>query len=362
MKKVAIITIYDNYNFGNRLQNYALQQVIKNLGFDVDTIINKPISNNVDILWNFRLFLRRIYFKDYTKKNKRRKKMFEEFSNQYISTTSKVLYTNKENYDDLDDYDYYIIGSDQIWNYNFRTNTFGKFEFGLFSKKEKCFSYAASFGITSIPTEQKKTYILGLNNLFQISVREDAGKDIVLELTNRNIDVHIDPTMLLDECDWNCIMKRPNSMLEEPYILLYFLGGVSDTRLKAIRNYTEENNLKIISMLDRNCKYYESGPSEFIYLVKNAYMICTDSFHACVFSIIFNKPFLVYSRDRSNREMNSRIKTLLHKFEIEGREYNTNSFSNDVLKVDYTKAKKVLEYERLKAKNYLKSCLNLESN
>ena len=113
--------------------------------------------------------------------------------------------------------------------------------------------------------------------------------------------------------------------------------------------------------MDRNDKYYECGPGEFLYLEKNAFIVCTDSFHACVFGMIYNKPFIVFDRVQDNiKNTNSRIDTFLKKFSLEDRRYNGKNITKENLEHDYTEAYQILEEERKKSDAFLKNALNIK--
>lgn len=99
-----------------------------------------------------------------------------------------------------------------------------------------------------------------------------------------------------------------------------------------------------------------AGPSEFLWLFDHADLILTDSFHACVFSFLFNKPFVVYDRNWNERNMNSRLETLLSKFSLE-RKYANSGIENDIWEHDYEEGYKQLEIEREKAIGFLKKAL-----
>lgn len=343
MKKVGIITLNGNTNFGNRLQNYALQTVIKKNNCSVDTI------------WfcNYK-----IYFKEKLKKivfyfiNKRQYN-FIYFSRKYIKT--KYYFSNKIS----NKYDKFVVGSDQVWNYNYLSFNF---DYLLsFSPKEKNIAYSASFGVDNIVTNYKNIFIKGLNNIKYISVREDRGKKIVEELTGRkDIEVLIDPTMLLTKNEWEKVSKKPKMLKNKKYILNYFLGELSSERKKEIEKIAKENNCEIINILDKESPFYICGPSEFLYLEKNAFLICTDSFHSSVFAILFNRPFVVFDREDKEESMNSRIDTLLNKFELNNRRYN-GKITNELLKNDYNKVYNILEIERKKANTFLKNVLDIKA-
>ena len=180
------------------------------------------------------------------------------------------------------------------------------------------------------------------------------------DLTNRkDVEILVDPTMLLDANEWDKVSKEPENMIKRRYILNYFLGGISEERKKEINRIAEENNCSVINILDKKDPFYISGPSEFLYLEKNAFLICTDSFHSSVFAILYNTPFIVFNREDKTECMNSRIDTLLSKFELKDRYYN-GKITNNLLKCDYSKSYKILELERKKSDDFLKKALDIK--
>ena len=254
-------------------------------------------------------------------------------------------------------YDYFITGSDQVWNPNF--NRMSDIDFLVFATPEKRVAFSASFGISEIPEDMKDYYKERLLGIKYLSVREDTGKDIIENLTGReDIQVLVDPTMLLTSEEWDKVAKKPEQLKDnKKYILNYFLGELSDKRKKEIQEVAEKNDCEIINILDENSPFYQTGPSEFLYLEKNAFLICTDSFHSCVFAILFNKPFIVFDREDAMEKMNSRLETLLKKFKLEDRWYN-NKIEEEQLKIDYTEAYKILESEREKAKIFINNAIS----
>lgn len=343
--KVGIFTIYDNWNYGNRLQNYALQEVLKKLGCDVVTLKNIPYLNDK------KKFLLR-YLKYYVidrKKESVPKQSFIDF-NKFINFSSKYVTPLNINRLKLDKY---VVGSDQVWNPNF----FRLRDLDMLSciDNNKKIAYAASFGVSKLDEQSsdkvKKNF--SINKFKNISVREEKAKQIIEDLTNRDdIEVLVDPTLLLSSTEWDKVLKKPKNLNADKYIFTYFLGNLSDDKKKEIERIAFENNCEIIDILDKNSKYYECGPSEFLYLEKNAFLICTDSFHSSVFSIIYNRPFVVFERDDKEEKMNSRIDTLIKKFMLENRKFE-GKISDSNLNHDYTFAYEILEKEREKSKKFL---------
>lgn len=355
--KVCILTIIDNNNYGNRLQNYALQTYLKSISnAKVTTLKNFPYLNDkknfiINIGKHIKFTIKTINKFE----NKERKLHFRRFNKKVKFSFKTVTAFSR-----LTEYDYSLCGSDQVWN-----NRFGRLrdvDLLCFVKPEKKIAYAASFGVNDIPEKAKTDVSVSLKEFKAISVREDSGKKIVEELTGRtDVEVLIDPTMLLTADEWDKVSKKPTMLKTDKYILNYFLGNLSDERKNEVNRVAKENNCEVINILDKESPFYECGPSEFLYLEKNAFLICTDSFHSSVFGILYNTPFLVFEREDNNASMNSRLDTLLSKFKLEDRRYKGKITKKD-LKCDYTEAYNILDKERIKSMNFLKKALDIKGS
>ncbi|KRN50434.1 hypothetical protein IV49_GL002082 [Kandleria vitulina DSM 20405] len=348
MKKIGIVTIIGDYNYGNRLQNYALYAVLKSLKYDVETInfkyMNCNVKNRIKILFrDVVVFLGLGRYK--------RNKKFRDFNK--MIPFSKNIYNNTKI--EVDKYEYFVCGSDQVWNYHF--NEFGDNTLLKFSQKEKNIAYAASYGVSSIPKEYEEIYITGLNNFKSISLREQDGQVLTEKLIGKKCPVVLDPTLLLSREEWDSLVK--SKIIKRKYILVYVLGD----KLKNIERLFG-NNFEIIYMNDRNNKdIYSCGPNEFLGLIKNAEFIITDSYHACIFSIIFEKKFAILDRMINNKKhMEGRINTLLKMVELNSLKINSidEIVEKDLLNknIDYDKCKKIINNEKDKSLKYLKDSLN----
>ena len=338
MKRVGIITIYDENNYGNRLQNYAVQKIIENMGFEVQTLKNINIVDGID------------YLEEAKKVDKSRREKFLEF-NKNINVYDEVIYHHKVPKDLEKKFDYFVIGSDQIWNHNF-PDRFSDFVFADFVPSQKVIVFSASFGISEIETEHINKYEK-VKNIKNISVREEAGKEILEKNFNiSNVEHLIDPTLMLSAEEWKKVSKKPENLDTENYIFKYFLGPISEKRNKEILRFAKEKNYKVIDIMDKKEDFYATGPSEFIYLIENSKVVFTDSFHSCIFSIIFNKPFLYFPREGNLKNINSRLESLFNKFNISGR-YFDKKISDTVLDFDNTNIKEILKKEQNKVFNFL---------
>ena len=352
MKKIGIITINDNDNYGNRLQNYAIQNVLEKNKVKSITLKNNPILN-YNNLFLLRL-LKFILKKKKIRQIDRYKKFIEfnkniKFSKRYITPFSKLD----------NEYDYFITGSDQVWNPTW--GSLSDVELLEFTIPEKRISFSASFGISSLPEQYNEKLKNALKDYKAISVREDAGKKIIEDVVGRkDVQVLVDPTMLLTAEEWDKVAKKPEQLKTDKYILNYFLGKLSEKRKAEIDRIAKENDCEVINILDKNSPFYCTGPSEFLYLEKHAFLVCTDSFHSSVFAILYNRPFIVFGREDNTISMNSRIETLINKFNLKNREYNGQEITKENLNHDYTETYKILEEERKKSMTFLINALDVE--
>lgn len=379
MKKVAILTLNGYFNYGNRLQNYALQEVIKNQGFDVETVINETkigrqtstsvkYMNKINRLkeMNLRDVYKTLYKKvgNYLYNNKlkqQRTQIFKDFSISYITETDYSISKDNIPNDFSSAYDFFVTGSDQVWNPNYRKGS--SVDFLTFAPPEKRIAYAPSFGVSEIPEEYVESYKEWLSEMAHLSVREEAGAKIIKDLTNRDATVVVDPTMLLTKEKWLSISKIPSNKPMKRYLLTYFLGEISKERAKKLKTIAKKNDLEIINLAQIKDKLaYLSGPSEFIDYINSASVFCTDSFHGAVFSILLDTPFVVFDREGKSPSMNSRIHTLLKTFQLESRLDENIKTNDQIFNIDYSHTIPILEEERKRALSYLKNALDVKGN
>lgn len=356
-KKVVILTIYDpNPNMGNRLQNYAVQIIFEKLNYEVTSILfRKPVLNKkkwklkylINKMTNYRFTNHPQYWKGKYKQYKN----FNYFNEKYI----KTYYI--KNLKQIPVADYYALGSDQLWNpqwWNDKNPTMEKTIYlASFAAPEQIVCVSPSFGRDDIPNDWKAWFKEQLSRIPKICVREEAGKKIIKELTGKDAIVTIDPTLMITRDEWDAIAEKPDNFNEnENYILTYFLGGTSEQVENDLRLYSKKINAKIYRLFDEKCEqFYDANPSNFIYLIKHASLILTDSFHACVFSFIYGRPFLVYDRVGIPGMM-SRMNTLFEKFDLK-RKYINSGLNNDILECDYNNGYEVLLNERKKLLNFI---------
>lgn len=358
--KVGIITWFHYENYGTALQAYALHSVVKTIGNEcillnyipgTNNIINikvglkKYIKNKIDnILYKY---LRRRYKYDFFKK----KESFKRFINSNCILSEK-LNNKKSLYDLNNSIDVFICGSDQIWTTNPLDGTY-YLNFVLDDKKK--ISYAPSFGVNNISSEKQDLVKEWLSKFNRLSVREEQGAKIIKELTGRDSNVVLDPTFLISTTQWDSIAAKVE--INKPYILCYFLGN-RRSYWSTVDNIRRLTGYNVVTIPIRPQAFFLkgqifpcAGPEEFVWLIKNAHIVLTDSFHAVAFSIMYKRDFFVFKRfdDKEENSQNSRIYNILKLFHLESRIIDDN---NAVLK------------ENIKIKNYdnVLNKLNTERN
>lgn len=371
MKKAAIITLYGNFNFGNKLQNFALQTVLENMGFNVETLIFSPVQkeivstslrNKVKLKIkkiNCRTLKRKvenlIFRSDYKKKDRLRESKFKDFSDKYIHTryisNSYDLATLSK------EYDYFVIGSDQIWNPEY-INSF-TWNFAAFADETQRIVYAASLGTDEIPKTCFSEFKHSLQGIKHISVREKQAKKTLWEQFHVDSIVVLDPTLLICREKWKKIIECLR--IEMPLVLTYFLGGYTKYPQNELRDLCKNRKWKNINLnYIYNNQNYINGPIEFLRYIKGATLVLTDSFHGAVFSIIFHTPFVIFKRDNQENGMYRRLEHLLSVFHLEQRQYKTGIPLETYLECDFTESDQILETMRAKSLNYLEDAIKSE--
>ena len=357
---IGILTFYNTINYGALLQGYALNKKINQLGenceivrYECEAITKKEQPMELKNIKNIKDLIKFITLKS---SEERKLSKFKEFSNKNIKY-SRNLY-NKKNVNDLcDDYDLFVVGSDQVWNLNITDGDYTYFlDFERNNKKKN--SYAASFGYENVPKnyeEKSKQYLNEFNN---ITVREQSGSNIIKQLNNKEVPVVLDPTMLLTAEEWNEISDF--NYKEEKYILLYFIHNKKET-FKFARELSKKTGLKLvyISISPKPAfgmdNIRDASPEEFLGLVKNAEYIITGSFHGTVFSINFNKQFF-FEIDKNKGNYNTRIKNLVELLDLEDRAIQDNNCNIENI-IDYDSVNVKLNRLRDESINHLSNII-----
>ena len=318
------------WNAGSALQAYALQQVVANLGYDVELIdyvypnrehtayqqSNKEFSQQS--YWGlFKSFISQVKAKWSAKDPMA---LYYKFYAEQFSDSAVCYQSRKSLLENPPVYDIYVTGSDQVWNPNyvgFDTNFFLAFA----PANAKRISYASSFSVSSVPTYMKEVYASELNKYSHLSVREASGKTLIKEFTGKDAEVCLDPTLLLDRTAWLKLADASSLHIDEPYLLVYIMGYAYNPYPEIYRHIeavNKERKLPIV-WLNGVKGHYQiklrqkeinlTGPYEFLYLFANASFVVTDSFHGTAFSLNMERDFI--SVVKSLQGSDSRIMNLL---------------------------------------------------
>ena len=342
MKKIGVITLNDYNNFGNQLQLYAMQQVLSEYG-DVQNIVWYDTHESSCKIYKDKVkHILRLVLAPYYIKFGKYKRFYKE-NKQLIKNYNKV-------------------GSDQIWNPNFKDNRNMRVNLLTFASPEKKLAVAPSVGVETLENDQKELFAQYLKDFDNLSCREFQGAQLLEDITGKPVESLVDPTLMLSAEQWGKYSQKPTFHSDdEKYIFTYFLGKSNVYYLYVINLIAKKYGYKVIDLMDKDSSYYKCTPTEFVYLIKNCEMVCTDSFHASVFAYIFDKPLKIFKRQDKTVSMNSRLVNLMRIFNLDDNVvyYKEGQSLENCFIADYDKSK--LKEEQLKFKKYLNERLKKEN-
>lgn len=364
--KVGFITRHAVANYGSILQSYAMQETIKNLGYESEIInyirndengknIGKTMLNR-SRFWNKNLITRFVYnilqTPNYTNSFNR----FSEFRRELLKETKE--YNSLEQLkSDCPNEDVYCTGSDQVWG-KIGDDDFDKAYFLDFVPDDKkCISYASSFGKEKINKRLEQNLPKLLKKYNKILVREDSAVKL---LGDKGISSEqtIDPVYLLDKKQWNKMIG--NTKYSKKYILVYQLHNNKKFE-KYCKEFAKKVNLPLIRISISWLYMFRPGklvllptPQEFMAYFRDAEYVITDSFHGTSFSLIFNKKFV----DILPGETSTRITSILNLTGTQDRILsNYNDFETIKKEIDYKEVNAIVERERQNSIKLLKEAI-----
>lgn len=343
--KIGIITIHKSeVNYGACLQSFALWKFISDMGNDCEIIdLSRPCHSDYkvsrslgekDKTWKQRLkgWIKRCFSKRVSESwILERRKKFNGFNN--LAKYSRKFRSVEELYKASLDYDIYITGSDQVWNPKMPFLNEPYF-LTFVSPNKKKISYASSFGIDYIPQEYKAKYANWLKKYDYLSTREESGANIVKGLTGKKPVVVMDPVFLLPKTAWESYTQAIIGIDSHSYIFVYMLKY--DERIVKHAIALAEKRRKPLYMVLSEEKIVDHpmvkqlvilSPSEWLWLVANADVFVTSSFHGTALSIIFNTPFVVFLEN--GVPTNNRILDMLASMGMMENQFDVNTASSE---------------------------------
>lgn len=302
--KICTITCQHAYNYGARLQTYALAHYLQLQGHEVEVIDYRPDYMRGDVqVWfwpgaSVRQWGKLLLQLPMRLRAKCRQTYFDAFSEKYIPLTKRVYWSIDELRVDAPQADVYIAGSDQIWNTEFRNGTDPGYYLDFGDSSVRRISYAASFATENVLPAAREFVKSNLARFDVISVREHSALAILESLGYKGKEV-LDPVFLLSKEEWSEMADDTGK--GEKYVLVYDFMNSSLIRKEAER-IAKEQKLKIYSIGDKRFGYCDrnviyASPQTFLGLIKHASHVVSNSFHGTAFAMIFGVPYSIVNRE-----------------------------------------------------------------
>jgi hypothetical protein len=285
--------------------------------------------------------------------SKKRLEAFDSFNE--LMTFRNIYDTSK---DELSRYACISVGSDQIWALR-RFRHGEKWAYLRFADRNQRIALAPSLGVGSVSKLRQHRLAKYLEGFDELSIREENGARIIKSATGRDADVICDPTLVLDADEWRQV-ANDRMIPASPYVFAYLLGETGLEAQSVLDLASNNGEIPIVMLSDRErVGELPAGPAEFISLIDNASHVVTDSFHAAVFSAIFQTPLTIVhreSQDSAYSNMFGRLETLADKLSIQEKIFNSETY--DIRQAaDYSGVKEAIEKEQAKFIEYLETCL-----
>lgn len=356
--KIGILTFWwSEDNYGQQLQAYALQRYLRDAGHDAflirynslgDFPKNNPIKkiykafNPVKLVKFFINLRNKAKLKTEYNEHSRH---FDEFRSKYINMSEHVYNNFMELQQNPPEADIYIVGSDQVWNpaccggSTLEQSKLPLHAYFLDFGKEstKRMSYAASWGIKDLDESFVTEITPMLKRFNAITVREKSGTELCAKCGRNDSKWVCDPTLLLNAEEYRSLYKSENiTQRQKPYLVFYYLNN-GKFNAQSVYDFATSKGLDVVyitgnGVVDKFEKTYATVP-EWLSLIDNAQYVITNSFHCCVFSILFHKQFASIKLQGQNAGMNERLTSLFELCKMEERYCTDRNFA--VLEKDY---------------------------
>ena len=365
--KIAIITRHAITNYGSLLQTFATEEILRDLGVDVITIdyvrSDETPENATKLLlkkskrWNKNAFTRAVYYLVQQPDHVFAGRRFRKFQKEWLSLSEKGYSSIDELKQDVLDADVFCTGSDQVWG-NIGSEEYDPAYFLEFvPRTKKRISIAASLGISTLSDNAERYYKVALDSYYAITVREKSAFDLISDITTKEIHQILDPTLLYEKKRWE---QKIESMNLNGYVLLYQLNAnlKMDSYAENFAKKVGKTLLRVSPELHNGAKsgkfVFLPTPGQFLYLIKNADYMITDSFHGTAFAITFNTQFIdVFPPEKSTR--NRSILELTGLMDRVLTSFDDYSFSEK--RIDFTHVNEIIHDERIKSLDIIRNMI-----
>lgn len=337
--RIGILTLPLHTNYGGILQTYALQTLLKRMGHET-LFINRVIPP-IKFITLLRCHLGSIlHGRGIFKELKIDQKLLDfnaqkllDFRSEYIQPSTKPVRTRF----DLKklgkvDLDAFIVGSDQVWRGTYIQGLEDTYFLSFVNNKRvKKIAFAASFGKNSLDlniADNKKKYSKCLQQFDAVSVRENSGISLCKKEFNVDAVQLVDPTLLLDASEYESLISKEKDNIETGELCVILLD-INEEKNEIVQAVSRETNLKpyVINKNQAITNQLISVPS-WLKSIKESKYVITDSFHGCVFSIIFKKDFIVIGNQERGID---RFTSLLELFNLSERLVSTEKDALEIL-------------------------------
>jgi UDP-galactose-lipooligosaccharide galactosyltransferase len=373
--KIGIITFWDSQdNYGQLLQCFALQHYLKQQGHEPFLIRYVKSKKSEHIFWKLIKAINPSHIKAYLKYkhdlalksefNRSHPRNFDNFREKYLSVSDRIYHSYEELWsENWAKVDLFICGSDQIWSPNQDHNVY----FLSFVPREvPKIAYAASFGRKVLPSD----YAEELNNLLKpfraVSVREshgigfckDAGYDSVIKVP--------DPTLLLKASDFRHAFKLEDN-IDASGVFCYLINWPTKIPETEIKGLAEDENISLFTTTGIFSHSFAEISKDlsipaWLKNLSESRCIVTNSFHGTVFSIIFNRPFVVLPLSGDASQMNTRIESLLTELGLSDRIYLGGDLKMQMIKpINWIEVNSKIELLRSVGYDFLNSELEIHA-
>ena len=352
--KCSIITIHHIHNFGSVFQAYSLYRFLEKNGYETELIDYRPAYYEAGKNKMKTLIGRVLNYRAYS----RRKSKFENFIKSYdrLSTQQfKSLYELEKYYGDSDHL--LIAGGDQLWNNYHPCGNDDAYKL-TFEKKAKKLAYGTSMGRDNFTEDELAALADKVKDFESIMLRERSGVDQLSRHSSVELAHVIDPVGLLDVEEFKKIAKKPN--ISEPYAVMY-LADSSEILDEAVRRLSKELGLKIVHICGFKKKCYcdrfekDVGPEEILGYILHADFVLSASFHATMFSLLFNKQFATIL---PGAKTNARIEDILSYVGLQDRIlHNANDADRLMNPIDYLSVNEKIEKFKVESQQKLLNAL-----